>query len=114
MVCQPNESGHEGTLPTEGLIPTILQKLAGFRNEPPKSVPSARETMPLAKATAAPPEEPPQVLLRSYGLGVAPKTALKVWLPAPNSGVLVFPKLMAPAFFKRSTGKESISGTKSL
>ena len=75
---QAKESGHDGTLPTEGRIPTRLQKLAGLRNEPPKSVPSAIAIMPLAKATAPPPEEPPQVLLRSYGFGVDPKTALNV------------------------------------
>ena len=65
IVYQPNDSGHEGTLPTEGRIPTRLQKLAGLRNEPPKSVPSEIEIMPLAKATAPPPEEPPQVFVKS-------------------------------------------------
>jgi hypothetical protein len=38
-----------------------LQKLAGFRSKPPMSLPSASGAMPQAKATAAPPELPPQV-----------------------------------------------------
>ena len=35
--------------------------------------------------------------MRSYGLSVAPKTGLKVCEPAPNSGVLVLPMVIAPA-----------------
>ena len=58
--------------------------------------------MPLATATAAPPEEPPQVFDRSYGLRVAPNTLLNVCEPAPNSGVLVLPMRIAPAAFRRS------------
>ena len=38
-------------------------------------------------AAAAPPLEPPQVSAVFHGLRVAPNTALKVWLPAANSGV---------------------------
>ncbi len=53
--------------------------------------------MPQATATAAPPDEPPHVVARSYGFLVAPNTVLNVWLPAPNSGVLVLPSRIAPA-----------------
>ena len=35
--------------------PTVAQKLAGLRSEPPRSLPSARGTMPEARAAAAPP-----------------------------------------------------------
>jgi hypothetical protein len=59
--------------------------------------------MPQATATAAPPEEPPQVLARSYGLRVAPNTRLNVWLPAPNSGVLVLPIRITPSPASRVT-----------
>ena len=51
--------GHAGTLPTLGRSPTTLQKEAGFRREPPMSLPSASGTMPLARAAAAPPLDPP-------------------------------------------------------
>ena len=45
--------------------------------------------MPVARATAAPPLEPPQVSAGSQGLRVAPNPAVKGLPPAPNSGVLV-------------------------
>ncbi len=67
----------------------------GLRSEPPMSLPSAIGSMPQASATAAPPLLPPQVLVRSQGLRVAPNTALKVCEPAPNSGVLVLPMVIA-------------------
>jgi hypothetical protein len=68
--------GQEGTLPRDGLKPTTLQKEAGLRSEPPISLPSARGTIPQARAAAAPPLEPPQVLVVSYGLRVSPNTSL--------------------------------------
>src|ERR1700736_3589206 len=85
-----------GTRPIEGLKPTTLQNAAGLRREPPVSEPLATGTIPQANATAAPPEDPPQVFVKSQGLCVAPKTLLNVCEPAPNSGVLVFPTMIAP------------------
>lgn len=41
-----------------------------------RSCTSASAAMPVATATAPPPVEPPQVLPRSYGVRVTPKTAL--------------------------------------
>src|SRR5262245_17829059 len=73
---QPTREGQTGTLPGEGRRPTTLQKLAGLRSEPPRSLPSAIGNIPQASATAAPPLLPPQVLLRSYGFSVSPKTSL--------------------------------------
>ena len=67
--------------------------------------------MPVERATAAPPEEPPQVFEGSKGLRVFPKTGLKVCDPAPNSGVLVLPRVTAPAAFMRRTISVSKSGT---
>src|SRR5439155_1682345 len=75
------------TLPMLGRIPTTPQKLAGLRSEPPMSVPCASHAVPVARATAAPPEEPAAERDRSQGLSVAPYTSLKVLAPAPNSGV---------------------------
>ena len=63
------------------------QKLAGLRSEPPMSEPCASQAMPVASATAAPPEEPAADFDVSQGLRVAPNTSLKVLAPAPNSGV---------------------------
>ena len=44
-----------------GLSPAIPVKAAGWRIEPPVSVPSAPGTSPAATAAAEPPEEPPGV-----------------------------------------------------
>ena len=46
------------TRPMLGRMPTTPQKLAGLRSEPPMSEPCASHAMPVASATAAPPEEP--------------------------------------------------------
>src|SRR3984885_9976975 len=75
------------TRPMLGRMPTTPQKLAGFRSEPPMSEPWASHAVPVASATAAPPEEPAADRDRSHGLRVAPNTSLKVLAPAPNSGV---------------------------
>ncbi len=77
------------------------------------SLPSAIGSIPEASATAAPPLLPPQVLVVSNGLRVAPNTGLNVWEPAPNSGVFVFPTRIAPAPLIRSTSSESAVGMKS-
>ncbi len=77
------------------------------------SLPSASGCMPAASAAAAPPDEPPAVRERSYGLRVTPNTSLKVWPPAANSGMLVLPMVTAPAALIRSTARSSPSGTKS-
>src|SRR5215831_7443707 len=76
------------TRPMLGRMPTMPQKLAGLRNEPPRSEPCASQAVPVASATAAPPEEPAADFEMSQGLRVAPNTSLKVLAPAPNSGVL--------------------------
>ena len=52
------------------------------------SEPWASQAVPLASAAAAPPEEPAAERRVSQGLRVGGKISLKVWAPAPNSGVL--------------------------
>src|SRR5438105_14092729 len=76
------------TRPILGRRPTMPQKLAGLRSEPPISEPCASHAVPVASATAAPPEEPAAERDVSQGLRVGPNTSLKVLAPAPNSGVL--------------------------
>ena len=75
------------TRPMLGRMPTTPQKLAGLRSEPPMSEPCATQAMPVASATAAPPDEPAAERDVFHGLSVAPNTSLKVLAPAPNSGV---------------------------
>ena len=76
------------TRPMLGRMPTMPQNAAGLRRLPPMSEPWASHAMPVASATAAPPEEPAADFVISQGLSVAPNTSLKVLAPAPNSGVL--------------------------
>jgi hypothetical protein len=75
------------------------------------SLPSAIGSRRAATAAAAPPLLPPHVLVTSYGLRVAPNTGLKVCDPAPNSGVLVLPIVIAPAARIRVTMSASRVGT---
>src|SRR6185436_7507793 len=74
------------TRPMLGRSPTTPLKLAGLRRLPPISEPCATQAMPVASATAAPPEEPAAERDVFQGLRVLPKTSLKVFAPAPNSG----------------------------
>jgi len=67
-----------GTRPGLGLKPTTPLKAAGVRKLPPRSLPVASQTSPLAKAAADPPEDPPALLDKSQGLRVKPLTGLKV------------------------------------
>jgi len=82
-----------------------------MRSEPPRSVPSASAIMPVARAAAPPPVEPPALRVGSQGLRVRPKTSLKVLPPAANSGQFVFPRINAPAARSRRTTRASSGGT---
>src|SRR5882724_10980640 len=75
------------TRPMLGRMPTMPQKLAGLRKLPPISEPWASQAVPVASATAAPPEEPAAEREVSQGFRVGPNTSLNVLAPAPNSGV---------------------------
>ena len=92
-------------------MPTMPQNAAGTRTEPPKSVPCASGSMPVATDTADPPDEPAGLSAGFHGFLVAPNTALTVLAPAANSGVLVFASTMAPAAFSRRTTSASSPGT---
>src|SRR5450432_741155 len=111
---QASGIGQFGVSPGVGLIPTMPQNEAGIRIEQPKSVPCASGAIPVATATADPPEEPAGLSAGFQGLRVTPKTSLKVLAPAPNSGVLVLPSTIAPAAFRRRTTSASSVGTLSL
>src|ERR1700722_7290044 len=95
-------------------MPTMPQKDAGIRIEQPKSVPCANGTMPVATATADPPEDPAGLSSGFQGLRVTPNTSLKVLAPAANSGVLVLPSTIAPAASSRRTPSASGVGILSL
>jgi hypothetical protein len=74
-------------------------------------VPWASGTIPVATATAEPPDEPAGLSARFHGLRVAPNTALTVLAPVANSGVLVLASTMPPAALSRRTTSASAVGT---
>src|SRR3984957_12224134 len=97
--------------PGVGRRPTIPQKAAGRRTDPPKSVPWAIGTIPVATATAEPPDDPAGLSAGFHGLRVGPNSALLVLAPQANSGVLVLASTMAPATLSRRTTSSSSLGT---
>src|SRR5688572_33302668 len=70
-VASPVTSPYRGALrvrPRVGLTPTSPQALAGMRIDPAPSDPWAIGTSSAATAAADPPEEPPALCWRSYGV----------------------------------------------
>src|SRR5579863_724830 len=61
-----------GTRPGVGRNPTMPQNAAGLRKDPPVSEPVQSGAMPVASATAEPPDEPAADFEGSNGLPVAP------------------------------------------
>src|SRR5262245_19637416 len=84
---QPSGRPSIGTTPGDGRKPTTPQIAAGIRNDPPVSEPVQIGSMSHASATAEPPDEPPALSRGSKGFPVAPHTRLRVFAPAPNSGL---------------------------
>ena len=64
------------------------------------------QPIPAANEAAAPPDEPPGVMFLSQGFNVSPKRGLPVCQRRLNSGVLVLPIGIAPAFRRLSTTGE--------
>ena len=91
------------TRPYVGFMPTTPQSAAGWRIEPPVSVPSAIIASPAATAAALPPELPPGTRSRSQGLRVGKYPEFSVELPMANSSQLVTPSMTAPASNRRAT-----------
>ncbi len=72
------------------------QKAAGWRIEPPVSLPKASGLNPAATAAAEPPDDPPGTRLVSHGLCVGPKAEFSVDEPMANSSVFVLPSTTMP------------------
>ena len=67
-----------GTTPADCLKPTTPLQAAGMRVEPPASVPTPIGHTPAARATAAPPDEPPLVRSAAQALRVRPNSGASV------------------------------------
>src|SRR5215208_2848999 len=89
--------------PYVGLSPTIPHRAAGWRIEPPVSVPIAHGARPAATAAALPPDEPPGTRSRSHGLRTGPKPEFSFDEPIANSSWFVLPSTGAPAARSCST-----------
>ena len=83
-------------------MPTMPVKAAGWRIEPPVSVPVAPRQSPAATAAAEPPEEPPGTsgvfapFLR-HGEITGPKNEVSFDEPMANSSLLSLPSMTAPS-----------------
>ena len=84
-------------------MPVMPQKLAGWRIEPPVSVPVAAGSRRAATAAADPPDEPPGTRLSSQGFRVTCQAEFSVLEPIANSSQLSLPRVTVPASARRAT-----------
>jgi hypothetical protein len=97
-----------------GFIPVMPQTAAGWRMDPPVSVPIASGASNAATEAAEPPEEPPGTRDRSHGLRVGPNAEFSVEEPMANSSMFVLPRMMAPARRSRLVTVASYGGCHKL
>src|SRR5919202_6974210 len=83
--------------PYVGLRPTIPHSAAGWRIEPPVSVPTAHGAVRAATAAAEPPLDPPGTRLRSHGLRTGPYAEFSFDEPIANSSWFVLQSSGEPA-----------------
>ncbi len=76
---------------------------AGWRIEPPVSVPMAHGAVPAATAAALPPDEPPGTRVLSQGFSTGPKPEFSFDEPMANSSWFVLPSTRAPASWRFRT-----------
>src|SRR2546423_14759515 len=101
---------HRDTRPYVGFRPTTPQNAAGWRIEPPVSVPRLAATSPAETAAALPPELPPGTRSTFHGFFVGLTADRSVDEPIPNSSMLVLPMMIAPAARSRSAAAPSYGG----
>src|SRR5580704_8078492 len=98
-------------------MPTVPVTAAGWRIEPPVSVPVAARHRSAATAADEPPDEPPGtslalLLLARHGLITGPKAEVSLDEPMANSSRLVLPNITAPASHRFWVTVDSYGGTK--
>src|SRR3954462_8136207 len=76
---------------------------AGWRIEPPVSVPSAHGAVPEATAAALPPDEPPGTRVRSHGFSTGPKAGFPSDGPMDTASWLHWASSVVPAAVSFST-----------
>src|SRR5699024_12750489 len=85
------------TPPYVGFTPTVPVTWAGWRMDPPVSLPRASGASNAATAAADPPPDPPGIRSRSHGLRVGPYAECSVEDPIANSSMFVLPIGTRPA-----------------
>ena len=83
------------------MTPTTPHTAAGWRMEPPVSVPMPSGASNAATAAEEPPDEPPGTRLRSHGLRDGPNAEFSVDEPIANSSMFVLPSTTTPAWRSR-------------
>src|SRR6202007_1214948 len=96
-------------------MPTIPQNAAGWRMEPPVSVPVAPTHRPAATAAAEPPDEPPGTSFwsqprRRHGDTTGPKHDVSFDEPMANSSLLSLPSSTAPSRHRLAVTVDSEAG----
>ena len=84
-------------------MPVMPQNEAGWRIEPPVSVPVAAGTRRAATAAAEPPDEPPGTRLASHGVLHREVGEFSLDEPIANSSQFSLPSVTAPAALRRAT-----------
>lgn len=84
-------------------MPVTPANDAGWRIEPPVSVPVAAGAMRAATAAELPPELPPGTAFVSHGFFTAPNAEFSLDEPIANSSMLVLPSVTMPAACRRAT-----------
>src|SRR5258708_12027072 len=74
------------------------QTAAGWRIDPPVSVPMPRGASNAATAAEEPPDDPPGTRLRSQGLRDGPNAEFSVDDPIANSSMFALPRITTPPF----------------
>src|SRR2546430_4358379 len=91
-------------------MPPTPQSAAGWRIEPPVSVPRAQTASPAATAAALPPLEPPGTRVGSHGLCTGPNAEFSLDEPIANSSQFVLPTRTAPSPDRRAPAPPSYGG----
>ncbi len=74
-------------------MPTMPHRAAGWRMEPPVSLPRAQRASPAATAAAEPPLDPPGTRSGPRGCALGWKAEFSVDEPMANSSMLVLPSI---------------------
>src|SRR5262245_18218609 len=88
------------------------QNIAGWRIEPPVSVPSVAGRMREATAAAEPPDEPPGTSFVFHGFFMVPKYEVTVDEPIAYASMLSLPIATMPAALRRPVTCDSYGATK--